>query len=244
MNIIDKNNPKPLYLQLEELIRENIESNKWKENTAIPSEYEMSKLYNISRITIRSACNQLVKEGLLYRVAGKGTFVSKPKITTKSLAYKGFREQLESMGYEITTKIISKNIIVPTKLISEKLGLKENENVIELKRLRLIKNEPISLHYSYLSYDKFKKIYDDEKLESEQLCVLLENSYNIKPYKVLETLESITATKDVALIFKTQIGYPLLVLEDIMKDENNKTYEYSKVIFRGDKIKLQYEFTN
>ena len=64
------------------------------------SESELMNKYDLSRITVRNACNHLVKEGILYRVAGKGTFVSSPKIMTSSLAYMGFREQLERMGYE------------------------------------------------------------------------------------------------------------------------------------------------
>ncbi|WP_411328808.1 hypothetical protein [Anaerofustis stercorihominis] len=45
-------------------------------------------------------------------------------------------------------------------------------------------------------------------------------------------------------MFETEKGYPLLILEDIMYEEEAKPYEYSKVIFRGDKVKLKYEFNN
>ncbi|EDS73045.1 UbiC transcription regulator-associated domain protein [Anaerofustis stercorihominis DSM 17244] len=113
-----------------------------------------------------------------------------------------------------------------------------------IKRLRLVDNEPISLHHTYLSYDKFKEIYSSDRLESEQLCVLIEDEYGITPKKVLETLESMTTTEEVSQIFETEKGYPLLILEDIMYEEEAKPYEYSKVIFRGDKVKLKYEFNN
>ena len=86
MNGINRNNPKPLYLQLEEIIRGNIEKGLWLTDTKIPSEAELMEEYDLSRITVRNACNQLVKEGVLYRVAGKGTFVAQPKIMTSSLA--------------------------------------------------------------------------------------------------------------------------------------------------------------
>lgn len=241
---IDRNNSKPLYLQLEELIRESIEKGIYKRDEKIPSESELMNKYDLSRITVRNACNHLVKEGILYRVAGKGTFVSSPKIMTSSLAYMGFREQLERMGYETTTRLIEKSIIKSTPLISANLNIEENSDVMFIKRLRLVDNEPISLHHTYLSYDKFKEIYSSDRLESEQLCVLIEDEYGITPKKVLETLESMTTTEEVSQIFETEKGYPLLILEDIMYEEEAKPYEYSKVIFRGDKVKLKYEFNN
>ncbi|MCO8192972.1 MULTISPECIES: GntR family transcriptional regulator [Anaerofustis] len=241
-NIIDRNDPKPLYLQLEELIRGNIEKGIWKVNTKVPSEAELMKEYDLSRITVRNACNHLVKEGVLYRVTGKGTFVANPKIMTTSLAYMGFREQLERMGYKTTTKLLNKEIIKAGINIASHLGIKENDDVIFIKRLRLAEGEPISLHYSYLPYNKFKEIWECDELESKQLCVLIEEKYEIKPNKVLETLESMTSTEDVSAIFETGSGYPLLILEDVMYDAFKKPYEYSKVIFRGDKVKLRYEF--
>lgn len=239
---IDRLNPKPLYQQLEELIRKNIDDGVWGANEKLPSEAMLMKTYDLSRITVRNACNHLVKEGVLYRVAGKGTFVANPKIMTKSLAYMGFREQLERMGYKTETKLLNKEIIKAGINIAAALNIKENDDVIFIRRLRITKSEPISLHYSYLPYNKFKEIWESNQLEEEQLCVLIEEKYGIKPSKVLETLESITSTKEVGEIFEISKDYPLLVLEDIMYDAFKKPYEYSKVIFRGDKVKLRYEF--
>ncbi|MEG2417310.1 MAG: GntR family transcriptional regulator, partial [Eubacterium sp.] len=82
MEKIRRENPKPLYVQLEELIRNKIEEGEWKAQTAIPSESELNRMFGVSRMTIRSACSQLVQEGLLYRVPGKGTFVADAKIET------------------------------------------------------------------------------------------------------------------------------------------------------------------
>ncbi|WP_290770527.1 GntR family transcriptional regulator [Anaerofustis sp.] len=242
MNGINRNNPKPLYLQLEEIIRGNIEKGLWLTDTKIPSEAELMEEYDLSRITVRNACNQLVKEGVLYRVAGKGTFVAQPKIMTSSLAYMGFREQLEKMGYETQTRLLDKQLLKASVNIASNLNIKEGEKVIFIKRLRLVDNEPLSLHYSYLPYEKFKDIWQSDELENKQLCVIIEEKYNIKPSKVLETLESMTSTEEVSSIFETEKGYPLLVLEDVMYDSFKSAYEYSKVVFRGDKVKLRYEF--
>lgn len=112
---------------------------------------------------------------------------------------------------------------------------------MEIERLRFLKGEPISLHYSRIHYTLCKNL-SDRALEEEQLCVLLEKECNLKPCRVTETFESVTASEKESRIFKVPQGYPLLVLEDVLYDKEDKPYEYSKVVFRGDKIKLKYEY--
>ena len=73
--MLEKNSPKPLYQQLKDILVDAIDSEKWKANEKIPSENELSSIYGLSRMTVRSVLTDLVKEGLLYRVQGKGTFV-------------------------------------------------------------------------------------------------------------------------------------------------------------------------
>ena len=69
--MLEKNSPKPLYQQLKDILVDAIDSEKWKANEKIPSENELSSIYGLSRMTVRSVLTDLVKEGLLYRVQGK-----------------------------------------------------------------------------------------------------------------------------------------------------------------------------
>ena len=84
--MLDRNNSKPLWEQLEFNLREKIYGGDWNPGDMIGSENELSKEHQISRMTVRSVLTRLVQEGLLYRVPGKGTFVSEPKIPTRPLA--------------------------------------------------------------------------------------------------------------------------------------------------------------
>ncbi len=239
--MLERTNPKPLYLQFEEIIRDRIESHEWKPNSPIPSENELSRTYGLSRMTVRSVITQFVKEGLLYRVPGKGTYVVEPKITTKSLSYAGIREQLERMGYEIFTKVLSVQVIPATEKIAEKLNVNKEDPVYALERIRYIKNEPLSVHTSYMPEDLCRGL-ETKGLEDEQLCVILRKDFNLSRGKVVETLESSRATSPEARLLNVKPGYPLLLLEDIIYSESGKPFEYSKVLFRGDKIILKFEF--
>ena len=93
MRTFDKDVPVPLYYQLKEIIREDIERGRLSPGRSIPSERELVDRYNISRMTVRQAISELVVEGYLYRQRGKGTFVAEPKIKQKLLRLRGYFAQ-------------------------------------------------------------------------------------------------------------------------------------------------------
>ncbi|XCP85751.1 GntR family transcriptional regulator [Roseburia hominis] len=238
--MLERNTPKPLYQQLKGILMDEIEAGKWEPNEKIPSENELSSLYGLSRMTARAVVSDLVKEGLLYRVQGKGTFVSE-KILTLSPSYVGIREQLEQMGYEVKTRIVECKTIKSTGKIAKNLDLLFGDSVFMIKRIRYIEDAPISLHVSYIN-EKYREKLSEDLLEREQLCVILNEEYGLTRQKVSETLESIIATKEEGSLLEVEAGHPLLLLEDVIYDTNNVPYEYTKVLFRGDKIKIKLQY--
>ena len=75
---INKNSPLPLYKQVEKILRESIRNiGGDSEDAPIPAERDLAKAFNIQRLTVRRAIEQLVREGLLYKIRGKGTFIKK-----------------------------------------------------------------------------------------------------------------------------------------------------------------------
>ncbi|MDR1236737.1 MAG: GntR family transcriptional regulator, partial [Propionibacteriaceae bacterium] len=146
--VLQKNSPKPLYVQLEELLRAEIVGGAYGLNGMIPSELELSRRFSISRMTARAVVTQLVNEGLLHRVQGKGTFVVEPKIEARSLAYQGIREQLEAMGYSTTTELLEFKDVPADSRLAKILGVPLGEPLHFVKRLRSVDDVPISLHLS------------------------------------------------------------------------------------------------
>lgn len=239
--MLDRNSPQPLHAQLEEIIKQRIEDEEWQSNSSIPSENELSRMYGISRMTVRSVITRLVHEGLLYSVPGKGTFVSSPKIISKPLSQMGIREQLEKMGYETSTKLISiEKIAAPVKVAKE-LSIGTNTEVYVVKRLRYVKGEPLSIHTSYIPVTLCPEL-DSKDLEGMQLCHILEREYQYEIAKIVETLESTMATSAEEKLLLVKKGFALLLLENIVYGKNGLPIEYTKVLFRGDKIKLKLEF--
>lgn len=238
--MLDRNNPKPLYQQLRDILVDAIDSGKWVPNEKIPSENELSVEYGLSRMTVRSVLTDLVKEGLLYRVQGKGTFVAE-KIVTLSPAYIGIREQLEQMGYEVVTRIIECETITCGATVAKHLNIMTGTPVFMIKRVRYIKGVPISIHISYIG-SQYSSGLTTEMLEKEQLCVLLSQNYGLHRKRVSETLESILASDEEAELLNVEKGHPLLLLKDVLYSNSDAPYEFTKVVFRGDKVKIRLQY--
>lgn len=231
----------PLYAQLEEIFRSQIAGGQWAPGDRIPSENELNRIFNVSRMTVRGVLTRLVEDGLLVRVAGKGTFVAKKKIETSSPAYRGVREQLESLGYQTTTRLIRSTRTTPSPSVQEHLRLADGEDVFTVERVRSADGLPISLHHSFVPY-RLAPTLDQHDLTSHQLCVILDEHYNLAMKHVDEKLESVSATTEVARQLKLSRGDPVLLLEDLIFDASGTPYEYSKILFRGDKVQISFSF--
>lgn len=241
MTKLDRNNPKPLYQQFRDVIDDKINSGEWKPDTRIPSENQLCSQYGLSRMTVRSVLMELVKEERLYRVQGKGTFVTRQKIEAQRLEYVGVREQLEQMGYEVTTRIIDSRIVASDRNVAKHLHIAEGTPVFMIRRVRSLEDGPISIHVSYI-LEQYSKGMTPELLEQEQLCVLMNRNFGIQKKRVSETLESVAADREEAKLLGIEKGYPLLMLKDELYSDDDTPYEYTKIVFRGDKFKIRLNF--
>jgi GntR family transcriptional regulator len=237
---LDRKSPKPLHLQIEELIRGKIADDEWPPGSLIESENEFSAKYGISRMTVRNVITKLVHEGLLFRIPGKGTYVSEPKITAKALSYAGIREQLEEQGYTISTTLLSISREHANEELCEIFNVSADTEFFVIKRLRSIKNKPLSIHYSYVAANMAK---DLDKLDfvNEQLCKILSKQYGLIRDRTRETLEVVPASKEDAKLLEISKGYPLLMLHDTLFDKNGMPFEDSIIKFRGEMIKIKLE---
>lgn len=239
--MLERNSPKPLYQQLEDILRVFISNGEWSADHPIPSENELSKQYGLSRMTVRTVITNLVREGLLYRVQGKGTFVVPPKITTRSPAYLGIREQLEEQGYSTATKLVEFTRMAPPRKVKKILGLKDDEPVIYIRRARYVDGSPISIHTSYIPHHCCPTMKSDD-LETVQLCKIMENDFGLKPSLVHESLETCPADDEQAQFLNIGKNHPLLVLDQILRTQEGEAYEYTQIVFRGDKMKLNFDY--
>jgi GntR family transcriptional regulator len=241
-NSLDRNVPVPLYYQLEELLINEIQANNFKEDEPILTEMELSKIFGISRPTIRQAINDLVNEGYLYRLKGKGTFVAKSKINQEFIQMiDSFNAEIYKKGLIPRTKVLQQSIILSNEEISKSLQIEINEKVTVLKRLRYadkkqdskLADSPLLVVTTYIPYYLCKDI---EKIdfEKESLYKTLDNR-KLKVERVRRTFEARKANLDAAKLLQIKEGDPVLYFETIGFLENNTPIEYSKCSYRGDR---------
>lgn len=142
MKSLSKSSQIPLYQQAVEWIRESIYTGDLVEDDRIPSEYQIMDMLEVSRGTVKKAVAQLVKEGVLIQVQGKGTFVKKENVAYPlGEGLLSFAESLESQKIHFTTEVITSRIEPANRYVAEKLRITPGQDILYLERLRSIGDE-------------------------------------------------------------------------------------------------------
>ncbi len=240
LNGINRESSKGLSSQVEEIIRDGIENGVWLPGAAIPSERELSTLYSLSRMTVRKALERLTTAGLLYRVNGKGTFVSQPKVKFKALTLSGLREQTVNLGYSPSTTLLGVERVLANQKIAAVLQVEENEPLFLIERVVYGNNEPLGLHRSFIPIRRCMDL-DEFDLTTQSLYSILRKDFGIIINRATETLETTLATHRESSLLKVVEGSPMFLLRITMFDPVEQPIEYVKVIFRGDRIQLSLD---
>lgn len=231
----------PIYVQLREVLRSKIESGEYPPGVAIPSEQSLASTYGVSHLTVRSAIESLVKEGLLKSVHGKGVYVI-TKIERDLEVLEGFTQTMYVKDLEPQVKILKKEKRLAGKKFSKIFNIDENDYVYYVKRLDYHYNDPVAIEEIYIPYNLFPKI---EGLDLKVFSLYeIYKFYDIIPVKAYQTLEitsldqsnsrSIGLNKEDSVILFTCITY----------DETERVIEYSKIYSRGDISKYKSVFKN
>ena len=239
--LIKKDSPIPYYFQLEEILREAIEGDKWVPDQQIPSEPELCETLGVSRTVVRQALNELVNEGLLYRRRGKGTFVTRPKIAESLVqSLTGFHEDMIARGLTPVTQVLEQKLIPASKKVAGMLNLKEGDQVIKIDRLRLINNEPILIVTTFIPYEICPALFEED-LTNQSLYAVLEGKYKLEIARGRRTLEAISASEEEAKLLGIEEGDPLILLKSVSYLEDGGSVEYFEAKHRGDRSRFEVE---
>lgn len=234
MNSIVRKSPLPRYYQLKEIMREKINSNEWKPGDLIPSERELGEQYGISRMTARQAITELVNEGLFYREQGKGTFVSRHKITQQLIRLTGFTEDMKARGQQPGSKIISAKMIPADETVAEQLHIKPGLMIFQLQRLRLADEEPLAIEVSNLFFHGCERLIEED-LENNSLYRLLESKYKLPLMEAEQQLEAGLIGPEEAQLLNIPVGSAALFVRRTTYSEHDQPIEYVRSIYCGSK---------
>lgn len=241
MGKLDTNSFVPLYQQLKEYIIENIDNNTWNPGDKIYSEQQLSEQFNVSRNTAKKAIEDLVQEGILYRIQGKGTFLSHPKIEQSLSAFYSFSQVLKEKGLKPKDIILEIKIEPATHKIAKALKIEKGEEVIMLQRLRCANDEPIILESSYLPKYRIDDVDKLSLVGETPLYDVLRTEFGISVNSAKETFEPILIRQEEKEHLEVRLGSPALLLERVAYDSLKRPVEFCKSVVRGDRCKFYTE---
>ncbi|STI81840.1 GntR family transcriptional regulator [Escherichia coli] len=237
MKSLSKSSQIPLYQQVVEWIRESIYTGDLVEDDRIPSEYQIMDMLEVSRGTVKKAVAQLVKEGVLIQVQGKGTFVKKENVAYPlGEGLLSFAESLESQKIHFTTEVITSRIESANRYVAEKLRITPGQDILYLERLRSIGDE--------------KAMLIENRINIELCPVLAEidfNQHNLFPTKkVVAKKIRYSESRYAGAIIGNERGHfldisedaPVLHLEQLVFFSRGLPIEFGNVWLKGINIIL------
>lgn len=230
----------PKYFNIKRSILNMLDSGELVANTLLPSERELMKEYNVSRITVRKAIEELEQEGFVYKIQGKGTFVKGEHKKQNLISITSCTEDVKRQGMVPARKVLSKQIVKADKKRQSRLCLSNDEYVFCMDRVYFADGEPINKTTVYLPYKLFKgiELYDFEKFS---LYGVIENDYYIKITRAERTLEAVLAYDDICKELNVHNGTPLILFQCITYGEirgREIPIETFKCYYRSDKFKF------
>lgn len=230
---VEIDSPIPLYRQIKDTLRAGILNGEYAPHSRMPSESELQAMFAVSRITIRQALGDLEKEGLIFKVHGKGSFVSQPRTAFQDIAtLQGFAEAMSGSGHEIVNRVMSFRIARAPAEVTTKLGLPDGANVAEIHRVRLLNREPVSYEVTFLPEQLGDKLQRAD-LVARDIFLILENDCGIALGSADLSIDAVSASAPIARALKIKAGAPMLRIERLTHDSRGQPIDFEYLYFRS-----------
>lgn len=230
--------PTPLYRQIEDWLRRQIESGVWPPGYKLEAEVELAQALGVNRGTLRKALAALTEAGLLVRTHGRGTFVAAPVID-QNLAERmvTFSEDLLSKGITFATKVLQQAVIQAHGPIETMLALPVGAPVFFVRRLRFVDGEPVAVMNNYLVYERCRGI-ETADLNTTQLFVALGRHLDRPLSHARRTFQARRATRVVAAALRIPPREAVMYGEELTFLDDGTPVHFAEFWLRGDRFRL------
>ena len=218
----------PLYYQLGQELKRDIEEGRWAVGQVIPSARKIAKDRNISLGTVQKAIGELVTAGYLYRVRGKGTFVAGTTIQRESLRYYRMRTGFHTKDPNWKIRVTGLEVIDGVPSINRQLQVRGQNQLYRLGRVFSAQGVPLVYTVSYLPKKMFKdfEIKAMRGLEKSTFYELVEKLYGIPTMFNHELFDLAMCDREIAAALNQEIGKPVLKIEMLSYTFKDRPYEY------------------
>jgi GntR family transcriptional regulator len=238
MNPIERESPVPLYYQLKQLLAERITKGEWQPGDMLPTEEQLQDQYKLSRTTVRQALKELEIEGLISRHRGRGTFVSRPKISHSPDPRFNLTAYLSEQGMRPGWRVLSAGWVRVTAEVAERLAVESDLQLYQLRRLRLANDEPIGYHIAHV-IPALGQAIDESRLDQGGSLDYLRATGQLDQSLANRTIEAILASDEVAKHLNIAKGNPILMIRRRVFNAEGMPVENMRAMYRGDRFQYR-----
>ncbi|MBP2100242.1 GntR family transcriptional regulator [Enterococcus rivorum] len=229
----------PIYIQIHDKIKEDIEKGVWTIGDRLPSERELAIHFNVSRMTLRQAIQTLADEGILERKIGSGTYVARKKVQEKMTGTTSFTDIMISQNKQPSSRTVSYFVAKPSSSEMEKLSLKENEYILRMERIRFADGIPICFEVASIPYSLIDQ-YSKSEI-SNSLYKTLEEKGGNKIGHANQTISAMLASEQIAEYLEVKRGDAILRLSQLSYFEDGTPFEYVRTQYVGNRFEFYLE---
>ena len=218
----------PLYQQVIDIIKNEINSGAYKAGARIPNEFELAESYKVGRVTVRRAIEELVQQGYLTKRQGKGTFVNAPKLKRKIRQkddVQSFSDACRVNGMEPGARVISRKILPADSTEAQFFGVPVGTDLICVERVRTADGVPVMLENNafVLADHPYLQTLADKDLTDNSIFALVAEHSGRAPLKSDPcTVEIALADAQAAPLLEVPVGEPLFYMEAYFTDADER----------------------
>ena len=239
---IDTKSKLPLYDQIERNLRDLIVNGQLKPGEAMPGDWELAARYRVSRLTVRRALDELVRQNWLEKKHGVGTFVRQPIMASIAAGKLSFTEQMRSIGREPSSRFVSQKVMPATDKIARALRIGEVYSILEIVLVLLADNIPILLETACISAEQFPGLERHDCYKDESLYKVLHDGYGVMISIMDHTIKPVALTETEARYLKTKAGTPAILSQIIARTPSGEPVEYCWSVSNGEKSEFYFHF--
>lgn len=221
--------PVPLYIQIDEELRGQIESGELGPLAQVPSETDLAEHFSVSRMTARKALDRLVADGMLFRQPGKGTFVAPTKIAHGASQGLSFSAAMKAQGLSCETRVLEAETVGAPSNVARTLSLPAGGQAIFLRRLRIVDGTPAAIHLSYMPARLSALLEADLSGSLSELM----SRVGARVERSEDSVEAVLATGEEARLLNVPEGSPLVLIRGTAYSSGNEPIRYTEALYPG-----------
>jgi len=237
--MLDHESEVPLYLQLRDHLRSQIDSGVYTVGMRLPSERELAETCSVSRMTARMALQALIQDGLIRPRVGKGTYVSKPKFNQQLHSLTSFTQEIHGRGLRPASRVLVAELRHADAETAENLALKTGDDVIVLARIRLAEEKPLALEIAHLNPQLFPALLTDYDFNHLSLYSVLRNDFGIHMTRAEQIIEARLPTPYEREALEIGKYEPVLSLRRTTFSDQDQRIEYVRSVYNGAAYQLR-----